>query len=153
MTTFMRAAAAVGLGCCPISAVRDRADVVSELLELPERVIPLAGLCVGWPAEDGQITPRLGLEATMHEDRFRANDLARQIDAYDRRRACEAPLSPPARSRSLGRGRLLRLVRGQGAASTGPSRCAPTSVRSCAPKASGWSEFSNRRTVRDHAVP
>src|SRR5437868_5423443 len=68
LATFMRAAAAVGLGCCPISAIRDRPDVVSDLLALPERVIPIAGLCVGWPAETGYVTPRLGLDATLHED-------------------------------------------------------------------------------------
>jgi nitroreductase/FMN reductase [NAD(P)H] len=91
MTTFMRAAAAVGLGCCPISAVRDRAAAVSELLDLPERVIPVAGMCVGWPAETGQITPRLGIETTLHEDRYRAPELASQIDAYDRRREARRP--------------------------------------------------------------
>jgi FMN reductase [NAD(P)H] len=86
LTTFMRAAAAVGLGCCPISAVRDRADVVSDLLELPERVIPVAGLCVGWPAEAGHVTSRLGLETTLHQDRYGTGDLAQQVDRYDRRR-------------------------------------------------------------------
>jgi nitroreductase len=91
LTTFMRAAAAVGLGSCPISAIRDRADVVSELLALPERVVPVAGLCVGWPAEAGGITPRLGLDATLHEDRYRTGELARDLDAYDRRRERERP--------------------------------------------------------------
>ena len=91
LATFMRAAAAVGLGCCPISAIRDRADVVSELLALPERVVPVAGLCVGWPAEAGGVTPRLGLETTLHEDRYRAGDLARELDAYDRRRERQRP--------------------------------------------------------------
>ncbi len=91
LTTFMRAAAAVGLGCCPISAIRDRADVVSGLLELPERVIPVAGLCVGWPAEVGQITPRLGLAATLHQDRYATGGLAQNIDAYDRRREQQRP--------------------------------------------------------------
>jgi nitroreductase/FMN reductase [NAD(P)H] len=91
LTTFMRAAAAVGLGCCPISSVRDRPDVVSDLLELPQRVVPLAGLCVGWPAEEGGITPRLGLETTLHEDRYQADDLAQQIDGYDRRREQRRP--------------------------------------------------------------
>jgi nitroreductase/FMN reductase [NAD(P)H] len=91
LTTFMRAAAAVGLGACPISAIRDRPDVVSELLALPDRVVPIAGLCVGWPAEAGGITPRLGLDTTLHEDRYRAGDLARELDAYDRRRERERP--------------------------------------------------------------
>jgi len=91
LTTFMRAAAAVGLGCCPISAVRDSPETVSELLELPERVIPVAGLCVGWPAEGSRITPRLGLEVTLHEDVYRKSGLGEQIDAYDRRRAATRP--------------------------------------------------------------
>jgi nitroreductase/FMN reductase [NAD(P)H] len=91
LTTFMRAAAAVGLGCCPISAVRDSPEAVSELLELPERVIPMAGLCVGWPAEGGRITPRLGLEVTLHEDVYRKDALGEKIDAYDRRRAATRP--------------------------------------------------------------
>jgi nitroreductase/FMN reductase [NAD(P)H] len=91
LTTFMRAAAAVGLGCCPISAIRDRADVVSDLLALPPRVVPVAGLCVGWPAEEGHVTPRLGLAATLHEDRYQEGDLAQQIDAYDRRREERRP--------------------------------------------------------------
>jgi nitroreductase len=91
MTTFMRAAAAVGLGCCPLSAIRDQADRVSDVLELPERVFPVAGLCAGWPAKAGRITPRLGLETTLHQDRHRQGDLDQQIDAYDRRRAAAQP--------------------------------------------------------------
>ena len=91
LMNFMNAAAAVGLGCCPISAIRDRPDVVSDLLALPERVVPIAGLCVGWPAEAGGITPRLGLDATLHEDRYDTGDLARRLDAYDRRREARRP--------------------------------------------------------------
>jgi nitroreductase/FMN reductase [NAD(P)H] len=91
MTTFMRAAAAVGLGCCPLSAIRDEAARVSELLGLPERVIPVAGLAAGWPAKPGRITPRLGLTTTLHQDRYRQGDVNQQIDAYDRRRAAAQP--------------------------------------------------------------
>jgi nitroreductase/FMN reductase [NAD(P)H] len=91
LATFMRAAAAVGLGCCPLSAIRDQAARASDILGLPQRVIPLAGLCAGWPATVGHITPRLGLEARLHQDRYRQGDLAREIDAYDRRRATAHP--------------------------------------------------------------
>jgi nitroreductase/FMN reductase [NAD(P)H] len=91
LTTFMRAAAAVGLGCCPLSAIRDRAARVSEILGLPERVFPVAGLCAGWPAKAGHITPRLDLATTLHQDRYRGGDLIQQIDAYDRRRAAAHP--------------------------------------------------------------
>ena len=97
LATFLRAAEAVGLGCCPISVIRDHAAKVSELLELPSRVVPLAGMCVGWPSETGGITARLGLDATLHEDRYDESNVARRIDAYDRRRAA---LWPYARQRS-----------------------------------------------------
>ena len=83
LATFTIAAEAVGLGCCPISVIRDHAAKVSDLFALPERVIPLAGLCVGWPADAGYISPRLPLAATVHEDRFDARDLEAQIDRYD----------------------------------------------------------------------
>lgn len=91
MTTFLRAAEAVGLGCCPISVIRDHAATVSEMLALPDKVVPVAGMCVGWPAEKGGITPRLSLETTVHEERFSESDLPAEIDAYDHRRAAVWP--------------------------------------------------------------
>jgi FMN reductase [NAD(P)H] len=94
LATFLRAAEAVGLGCCPISVIRDHAARVSELLELPQRVIPVAGMCVGWPAEAGTISPRLSLASTLHQDRYDEGDLAQRIDAFDRRRASTHPLKP-----------------------------------------------------------
>ena len=87
LATFIRAAEAVGLGCCPISVIRDHAAKVSDMLGLPERVIPVAGMSVGWPAEAGYISPRLSLDATLHRDRHNEGDLGASIDAYDRRRA------------------------------------------------------------------
>ena len=86
MATFIRAAEAVGLGTCPISAVRNRCDALNDLLGLPESVFPVAGLCVGYPAEAGRITPRLPLEVTVHTDRYDETDLQEKIEAYDRRR-------------------------------------------------------------------
>lgn len=86
MATFIRAAEAVGLGTCPISAVRNRPDEVHELLGLPDHVFPVAGLCAGYPADAGRITPRLPLEVTVHTDRYDESRLAEHIAAYDKRR-------------------------------------------------------------------
>jgi FMN reductase [NAD(P)H] len=61
------------------------------MLELPERVFPLAGMCVGWPAEPSRIMPGLGLQLTLHEDRYDRSALAECIDACDRRRAARRP--------------------------------------------------------------
>ncbi len=86
MMNFIHAAESVGLGCCPISAVRNHPGQVSELLGLPDHVFPLAGLAVGYPAQPGQISPRLPLEVTVHTDRYDETGLAEKIDSYDRRR-------------------------------------------------------------------
>ena len=86
MTSFIRAAEAVGLGCCPISAVRNQPEATSRLLDLPAGVFPVAGLCAGYPAESGRITPRLPLQVTVHTDRYDESGVKEKIEAYDRRR-------------------------------------------------------------------
>jgi nitroreductase/FMN reductase [NAD(P)H] len=91
MTTFIRAAEAVGLGACPISAVRNRPRELSELLALPEWVFPMAGLVVGYAAEERSITPRLPLDVTVHVDRYDESCVREHIDAYDRRRHALLP--------------------------------------------------------------
>jgi nitroreductase len=91
LANFVRAAEAVGLGCCPISVIRDHAATVSEMLKLPDKVIPVAGMSVGWPAEEGAISPRLPLSVTVHEEVFSEDDLAARIDGYDKRRAAVRP--------------------------------------------------------------
>jgi len=91
LATAMRAAEAVVLGCCPISEVRNHAAQVSAWLDLPERVIPFAGFCIGWPAGEGQISPRLPLSMTVHENRYQEGDLVAGLAAYDRRREAVQP--------------------------------------------------------------
>ncbi|HTV87848.1 MAG TPA: nitroreductase family protein [Stellaceae bacterium] len=86
LQTCILAAETVGLGTCPISVLRNRVAEVAAILELPGKVFPVAGLCLGWPAQAGFISMRLPLEASMHIDRYDDDDLARAVDAYDRRR-------------------------------------------------------------------
>jgi nitroreductase/FMN reductase [NAD(P)H] len=91
LAQFIRAAEAVGLGCCPISVIRDHAAAIAEMTGLPEKVVPVAGMYLGWPAEEGAITPRLGLDVRLHEERFDETGLAEKIDGYDRRREALRP--------------------------------------------------------------
>jgi nitroreductase/FMN reductase [NAD(P)H] len=91
LSAFIGAATAIGLGCCPISAIRDHAAAVSDLLKLPKRTLPVAGLCLGWPAQTGQITPRLSLGTTVIRNQYGPRDPPAEIDAYDRRRAAQRP--------------------------------------------------------------
>ncbi len=91
LATGIAAAEALGLASCPISVIRDHAGQIGEWLGLPERVIPLAGLCIGWPADQGRMSPRLPLAMTLHRDRYDESDWVSQLDAYDRRRESIAP--------------------------------------------------------------
>ncbi|MEN3353255.1 MAG: reductase [Betaproteobacteria bacterium] len=86
MTTFIRAAEAVGLGTCPISAIRNRPHEVSRLLQLPDWVFPVAGLTVGYPAEPSRISARLPLDVTVHTNQYDESRVRENIEAYDRRR-------------------------------------------------------------------
>ena len=86
LQTFILAAETAGLGCCPISVIRNHAQAVGAILNLPDKVFPVAGLCVGYPAAAGHISMRLPLDVTVHIDRFNSTNLAEAVDAYDRRR-------------------------------------------------------------------
>ena len=91
MMSFIRAAEAAGLGACPVSHVRNHPHELCRMLALPDWVFPVAGLCAGYPAEPGRITPRLPLEVTVHEDRYDETGIQERIDAYDRRRHALLP--------------------------------------------------------------
>jgi nitroreductase/FMN reductase [NAD(P)H] len=86
MQAFVTAAESIGLGCCPISGIRNDCDVVSDLLELPDYVFPVVGLGLGWPAAEGHVSVRLPLEATVHIDTFKDDRIEQLVEAYDDRR-------------------------------------------------------------------
>ena len=91
LATFVAAADRVGLGTCPISTLRNNAGKVSDLLGLPDHVFPVAGLGVGWPSFAGVMSPRLGLDVTIHHDRYDENGLKEKVAAYDKRRRAVQP--------------------------------------------------------------
>jgi nitroreductase len=86
MQAFMDAAESVGLGCCPVSGIRNNCPLVNDLLELPDHVFPVVGLGVGWPSQEGHISARLPLEATVHVDTFSDDDIKSLVTQYDNRR-------------------------------------------------------------------
>lgn len=88
---FVTAAEALGLGCCPISAVRNKAAAVSDLLDLPKHVFPFAGLAFGFSAQISTICKRLPLQVTCHVDRYQEVNLKETIAQYDEERATSLP--------------------------------------------------------------
>ncbi len=94
LQAFIVAAQAAGLGCCPLSEIRSSIDTVTQLLELPPNVFPLAGMTLGWPAGAGHVSMRLPPSVTVHQDRYDDSRLPEQIDAYDRRRDARHRIPP-----------------------------------------------------------
>jgi nitroreductase len=86
MQTVIIAAESAGLGCCPISVIRNRVDEVAALLGLPDKVFPVAGLCIGYPAREGHVSPRLPRGLTVHDDVYGGPGLDELVTAYDRER-------------------------------------------------------------------
>ena len=79
----MIAAESMGLGDVYIGGVRLNIEKLSELLELPKYVIPLVGLCIGYPAEEkAQLKPRLPKEVVMHHNKYEEFSLE-DIEDYD----------------------------------------------------------------------
>ncbi len=77
------AAESAGLGICYIGGIRNDPDQVTELLELPHQVVPLFGLCIGWPDQDPELKPRLPLDVTLKEERYDDSTDKAGISAYD----------------------------------------------------------------------
>jgi nitroreductase len=86
LQTFILAAGEVGLGCCPISVIRNHLDQVVRILSLPAAVVPVAGLTVGYPATQGFVSMRLPPALTRAVDGYDDRNLAAELAAYDRRR-------------------------------------------------------------------
>jgi nitroreductase len=84
--TFVAAAELAGLGTCPISQIRDHVAKIDAHLGLPDWVVPVAGLALGFAASKENLSPRLGLSATVHTDRYDTEAVERELDAYGPRR-------------------------------------------------------------------
>ena len=76
-------AESLGLGGCYIGAIRNKIGEVDKLLRLPDKVYPVFGMCLGYPAQDPEIKPRLPVEVILKQHHYN-NDGDRQlITDYD----------------------------------------------------------------------
>lgn len=78
----MNVAEQLGYGIVPIGAVRRDPEKVIELLELPELVYPVVGMCIGVPDEDPMKKPRFPKDAMIHQETYN-RDLDKAVDEYD----------------------------------------------------------------------
>ena len=77
------AAESAGLGICYIGAIRNDAKRSAELLDLPQQVYPVFGMCIGWPDQDPEVKPRLPVSVVMKENSYNIDGEAEAIAKYD----------------------------------------------------------------------
>lgn len=77
------AAESLGLGGVYIGGLRNKIQDVSDLLELPELVYPVFGMCLGHPDQNPEVKPRLPLDVVLKQDRYNDSQDAERIAAYD----------------------------------------------------------------------
>ena len=80
--TAVAAAESFGLGTVPIGDIRFHAFEAIRELNLTKYVVPMLGLCVGYPAEEPGQKPRLPKEAVCFEEKYNS-DLTGLLKQYD----------------------------------------------------------------------
>lgn len=71
--TAVAAAESVGLGTVPIGGIRRHIEQVIDVLKLPKYVIPVSGLCIGYPNENPGLKPRLPKQSVVFENEYNPN--------------------------------------------------------------------------------
>jgi len=79
----MVAAESLGLGGVYIGGLRNQIARVADLLELPELVYPVFGLCLGYPDQDPEVKPRLPLPMVLKQDRYNSREDTALLEQYD----------------------------------------------------------------------
>lgn len=65
------AAEVEGLGICYLGTATYNADLIVEILELPELVVPVAAIVLGYPDEQPDLTDRLPLDGVIHREKYK----------------------------------------------------------------------------------
>ena len=72
-----------GLGYCYLGTTVYMPQMIIDTLQLPQLVMPVATLTVGWPAEEPALSDRLPLESFVHQETY-SDYTPAAIDAYYR---------------------------------------------------------------------
>ncbi|MGM9733206.1 MAG: nitroreductase family protein [Prevotella sp.] len=79
--TFCNLAEEAGLGLCFLGTTVYMPEMIIDALRLPQLVMPVATLTVGWPDEEPALTDRLPLESFVHQETYKPYT-AETIDRY-----------------------------------------------------------------------
>ncbi len=71
-----------GLGTCYLGTVNYNAHQISELLELPDLVVPVASLSLGYPVAIPVACERLPLSAIKHDETYRKDSRSEIVELF-----------------------------------------------------------------------
>lgn len=74
--TFCIAAESEGLGICYLGTTTYNADKISDILNLPDYVVPVTTITLGYPAETPELTDRIKVGGWVHYEEYKDYDSA-----------------------------------------------------------------------------
>lgn len=77
------AAQSLGIQGVYIGGIRNQIQAVTDLLELPDLVYPVFGMCLGHPAQNPEVKPRLPLSVVLKKDAYNDDNDRATIGQYD----------------------------------------------------------------------
>ena len=78
------AAESIGLGGVYIGGIRNNPQLLADLLDLPDQVYPVFGMCLGWPAIDPEVKPRFPVTSILHQEKYQIEKVESDVAAYDK---------------------------------------------------------------------
>ncbi|GAA3410947.1 oxygen-insensitive NADPH nitroreductase [Paenibacillus hodogayensis] len=77
------AAESLGLGIVYVGGLRNDLREVTRLLDVPELVYPVFGMCVGYPDHESSVRPRLPVRAVLHRESYDRAGQQEALEEYD----------------------------------------------------------------------
>lgn len=78
-----------GLGICYLGTATYNAGRICEILQIPKGVVPVAAIVLGYPDGESPLTPRLPLEAVVHNEVYRIISAGEIDEIYQERENSE----------------------------------------------------------------
>lgn len=84
MQNAVVAAESLGLGTVDIGAIRVKSLEITKELNLPKYVIPICGLCIGYPDANPGIKPRIPMSGVCFNEKYDTEKAKAGIEEYDK---------------------------------------------------------------------
>ena len=87
--TFAVAAETAGLGICYLGTTTYNAQEIIDVLQLPQLVVPVTTITLGYPAHEPPVTDRLPMRSVVHTERYQPFDAADIDTLYEEKEALQ----------------------------------------------------------------